>query len=91
MAQQTESEAVFRERVSSLGLDDFFSIFAQKGRTTYGAFAFSTSSPPPVPLTAIRSPTKSYRLSQEKKDKTINLHLHFVGFTGGPPCSRPGR
>ena len=46
MAQQTESEAVFRERVSSLGLDDFFSVFAQKGWTTYGAFAFSTSSPP---------------------------------------------
>ena len=35
MAQQTESEAVFRERVTSLGLDDFFSILAQKGWTTY--------------------------------------------------------
>ena len=46
MAQQTESEAVFRERVTSLGLDDFFSISVQKGWTTYGAFAFSTSSPP---------------------------------------------
>ena len=46
MAQQTESEAVFRERVSNLGLDDFLSIFLQKGWTTYGAFAFSTSSPP---------------------------------------------
>ena len=51
---------MFRERVTSLGLDDF-SIFVQKGWTTYGAFAFSTSSPVPplVPLTAIRSPTRS--------------------------------
>ena len=27
----------------------------------------------------------------EKKDKTINLHLHFAGFNGSPPCSRSGR